>query len=98
MEKLGEKSQRTAEKRKKEISDQKKLLEFTEEYQKAVREEGIRKGKLEENRKLEESQKKAFEKAAERFQKGLAVQGFSGKRNTKSSHEPSGTGKCQNSG
>ena len=63
----------------KKISDaEKKLLEFTEEYQKAVREEGIRKGKLEENRKLEESQKKAFEKAAERFQKGLTVQGLSG--------------------
>ena len=64
--------------RKKIADTEKKLLEFTEEYQKAVKEESIRKGKLEENRKLEESQKKAFAKAREQFQKGLIVQGFSG--------------------
>ena len=70
--------------RKKVADTEKKLLEFTEVYQRVVREESIRKGQREENRKLEERQKKAFEKAVEEFQKGLAVQGFSGEQEYRS--------------
>lgn len=55
----------------------KKLTDLTEDYQKAVREESIQKGKLEENKKLAQSQEKILKKAVEKFNFDLREQGFS---------------------
>lgn len=55
----------------------KKLTELTEDYQKAVQEESVQKGKLEENRKLEKSQEEILEKAVEKFNIHMRKQGFS---------------------
>lgn len=62
---------------KKILETKKKLAEYEEAYQRAVREENIRKGQREENLALEKHQREALRDAEERFRQGLAEAGFS---------------------
>ncbi|MBS6196450.1 MAG: SMC family ATPase [Clostridiales bacterium] len=55
---------------------QKKLGDAGEAYQKAIREESLRKGQLEENRKLKKNQQELLEKEEKKFREALAKEGF----------------------